>query len=46
MLMLNLQQMVRLYEDRFSKIYVPKEFEDALRDGEIALGLGKKVGTS
>jgi uncharacterized protein DUF3467 len=39
MLLLNLQQMVSLYEARFAKIYVPKEFEDAIRETAAALGI-------
>jgi hypothetical protein len=39
MLLLNLQQMVRLYEVRFAKIYIPKEYEDALHQGDILMGL-------
>jgi Protein of unknown function (DUF3467) len=43
MLMLNLQQMIQLYETRFAAIYVPKEFEEALRHGSDQLGLSWAV---
>ena len=39
MLLLGLQQMIRLYEVRFAPIYVPKEFEDAIMQGNTALGI-------
>jgi hypothetical protein len=46
MLLLNLNQMLTLYETRFSKIYVPKEFEEALRESSIQLGIAHGGGVS
>ncbi len=39
MLMLNLQQMLRVYEQRFAEIYVPKEYAEVMRLGDSQLGL-------
>jgi len=44
MLLGNLQQMIRVYEERFAKIYVPKEYEDAIRVLDIQLGLSPGSG--
>ena len=46
MLLLNLEQIVKVYEMRFSEIHVPKEFEDALRHGNASLGITNKDGAS
>jgi hypothetical protein len=45
MLLLNLEQMLTVYEARFSKIYVPKEFEAALSQSAVALGIAQKNGS-
>jgi len=47
MLLLGLQQMLRVYEKRFGAISIPKEFQEALLQGDIQLGLASDTkGTS